>query len=71
MLGGNNYVTRNASVTAREKAGARGDVLALEAVLWALASTSSFEEGVLAAVNLGDDDDGGPLRAAGRRAVPV
>ena len=30
---------------------------ALEAALWALRSTSSFEEGVLAAVNLGDDAD--------------
>jgi ADP-ribosyl-[dinitrogen reductase] hydrolase len=30
---------------------------ALEAALWALRSTSSFEDGVLAAVNLGDDAD--------------
>ncbi len=30
---------------------------ALEAALWALRATSSFEEGVLAAVNLGDDAD--------------
>jgi len=30
---------------------------ALEAALWALRSTSSFEAGVLAAVNLGDDAD--------------
>ena len=30
---------------------------ALEAALWALRTTSSFEEGVLAAVNLGDDAD--------------
>jgi len=32
-------------------------VEALEAALWALNSTASFEEGVLAAVNLGDDAD--------------
>jgi ADP-ribosyl-[dinitrogen reductase] hydrolase len=32
-------------------------VAALEAALWAFDSTSSFEEGVLAAVNLGDDAD--------------
>ena len=30
---------------------------ALEAALWALRSTSTFEAGVLAAVNLGDDAD--------------
>jgi ADP-ribosyl-[dinitrogen reductase] hydrolase len=30
---------------------------ALEAALWALHSTSTFEAGVLAAVNLGDDAD--------------
>ena len=30
---------------------------ALEAALWALRTTSSFEDGVLAAVNLGDDAD--------------
>lgn len=30
---------------------------ALEAALWALRSTSTFEDGVLAAVNLGDDAD--------------
>jgi ADP-ribosyl-[dinitrogen reductase] hydrolase len=30
---------------------------ALEAALWALRATTSFEEGVLAAVNLGDDAD--------------
>jgi ADP-ribosyl-[dinitrogen reductase] hydrolase len=32
-------------------------VLALEAALWALHTTDSFEAGVLAAVNLGDDAD--------------
>ena len=32
-------------------------VESLEAALWAFASTSSFEEGALAAVNLGDDAD--------------
>ena len=32
-------------------------VEALEAALWALASTDRFEDGVLAAVNLGDDAD--------------
>ncbi len=32
-------------------------VPALEAALWALYSTRTFEEGVLAAVNLGDDAD--------------
>jgi ADP-ribosyl-[dinitrogen reductase] hydrolase len=32
-------------------------VHALEAALWALRSTRTFEEGVLAAVNLGDDSD--------------
>jgi ADP-ribosylglycohydrolase len=32
-------------------------VLALEAALWAVASTSSYEQAVLAAVNLGDDAD--------------
>ncbi len=32
-------------------------VAALEAALWALRTTRSFEEGVLAAVNLGDDAD--------------
>lgn len=32
-------------------------VEALEAALWALTSTRTFEEGVLAAVNLGDDAD--------------
>src|SRR3954454_4062449 len=32
-------------------------VQALEAALWALATTPSFETGVLAAVNLGDDAD--------------
>lgn len=32
-------------------------VAALEAALWALHSTQGFEEGVLAAVNLGDDAD--------------
>jgi ADP-ribosyl-[dinitrogen reductase] hydrolase len=32
-------------------------VEALEAALWALRSTTSFEAGVLAAVNLGDDAD--------------
>ena len=30
---------------------------ALEAALWALRSTTTFEAGVLAAVNLGDDAD--------------
>jgi ADP-ribosyl-[dinitrogen reductase] hydrolase len=32
-------------------------VLALEAALWAVASTSSYEEAILRAVNLGDDAD--------------
>ena len=32
-------------------------VLALEAALWAVASTSSFEDAILAAANLGDDAD--------------
>ena len=32
-------------------------VLTLEAVLWAFHTTDSFDEGALAAVNLGDDAD--------------
>ncbi|MDA0159452.1 ADP-ribosylglycohydrolase family protein [Solirubrobacter ginsenosidimutans] len=44
----------------REPPAVRGGgyvVDALEAALWALRSTSTFEDGVLAAVNLGDDAD--------------
>jgi ADP-ribosyl-[dinitrogen reductase] hydrolase len=49
-----------AASSTREPPAVRGGgyvVDALEAALWALRSTSSFEEGVLAAVNLGDDAD--------------
>jgi ADP-ribosyl-[dinitrogen reductase] hydrolase len=53
-------------------------VRTMEAALWALRSTRTFEEGVLAAVNLGDDADttaavfgqlGGAIYGAG--AIPV
>jgi ADP-ribosyl-[dinitrogen reductase] hydrolase len=49
-----------AAASTREPPAVRGGgyvVDALEAALWALRSTASFEEGVLAAVNLGDDAD--------------
>jgi ADP-ribosyl-[dinitrogen reductase] hydrolase len=53
-------------------------VEALEAALWALRTTTSFEDGVLAAVNLGDDADTtgaihGQLAGAiyGYEAIPV
>jgi ADP-ribosylglycohydrolase len=48
------------SFNAKEPPAIRGDgyvVRALEAALWALRSTSTFEDGVLAAVNLGEDAD--------------
>ena len=48
------------SFESREPPAIRGGgyvVHALEAALWALRKTRSFEEGVLAAVNLGDDAD--------------
>lgn len=48
------------SFRAKEPPAIRGGgyvVDALEAALWALRSTDSFEDGVLAAVNLGDDAD--------------
>ena len=50
----------NGSFRAKEPPSIRGGgyvVHALEAALWALLKTRSFEEGVLAAVNLGDDAD--------------
>jgi ADP-ribosyl-[dinitrogen reductase] hydrolase len=53
-------------------------VAALEAALWALAGTRTFEQGVLAAANLGDDADTtaailGQLAGAlyGERAIPA
>ena len=49
-----------AATSTREPPAVRGGgyvIDALEAALWALRTTSSFEEGVLAAVNLGDDAD--------------
>jgi ADP-ribosyl-[dinitrogen reductase] hydrolase len=49
-----------AATSTREPPAVRGGgyiIDALEAALWALRSTSSFQEGVLAAVNLGDDAD--------------
>ena len=52
-------------------------VRSLEAALWAFARTSDFREGVLAAINLGDDADTtgaifGQLAGAyyGARAIP-
>ena len=50
----------NGSFRDKEPPAVRGGgyvVEALEAALWALHSTNSFEDGVLAAVNLGDDAD--------------
>ncbi|MGO9972243.1 MAG: ADP-ribosylglycohydrolase family protein [Solirubrobacteraceae bacterium] len=52
-------VARGSSL-AKEPPAIRGQgyvVRAMEAALWALRSTSTFEDGVLAAVNLGDDAD--------------
>jgi ADP-ribosyl-[dinitrogen reductase] hydrolase len=49
-----------AATSTREPPAVRGGgyiIDALEAALWALRSTSSFQDGVLAAVNLGDDAD--------------
>ena len=49
-----------AATSTREPPAVRGGgyvVDALEAALWALRTTSTFEDGVLAAVNLGDDAD--------------
>ena len=49
-----------AAASTREPPAVRGGgyvVDALEAALWALRTTSTFEDGVLAAVNLGDDAD--------------
>ena len=49
-----------AASSVREPPAVRGGgyvIDALEAALWALRSTASFEAGVLAAVNLGDDAD--------------
>ena len=63
------------SFHAKEPPAIRGGgyiVDALEAALWALRSTRTFEHGVLAAVNLGDDADttAAIFGPAGRRAVP-
>ena len=49
-----------AAMSTREPPAVRGGgyvIDALEAALWALRTTASFEDGVLAAVNLGDDAD--------------
>ena len=51
---------RAALASTREPPAVRGGgyvVDALEAALWALRTTRTFEEGLLAAVNLGDDAD--------------
>ena len=67
---------RSARRSRRRSAGTGYVVSALEAALWALHNTPTFEDGVLAAVNLGDDADttgaifgqlaGGPSTASRR-----
>jgi ADP-ribosyl-[dinitrogen reductase] hydrolase len=67
LLGGDQHVTERAVVAiangaylAKESAAIQGSgysVASLEAALWCIAQTSSFEQAVLAAVNLGDDAD--------------